>query len=345
MTEYLVSVKTLLGDYYPGLRVSSQRSKYKHTALETFFEQRFLIQSNRTQMIVNPNMSGLTMVVSGNEVYVSQLLYDHPSINITNSAEKLDTAVDTSRYTPAVFSTIAYLVCKNQITLNIVNNLEEPIYITYKSFYETFYNSVISIDIVDSVDIEIVEEFESFSALNAVTNYTLAPYAKLHLSTFYKNHLTALSFCYRNIDAQDNSVVKHDVFANGGSNTIDENRIKLGVNALAEFNGIVNSRGKHFHSILHTALTSVDSNVSVNYKNILEGDADVTFLPMVSSTGYTEAASVNISDINLDETPIADTASQLTNFINDIVSNSYLTITNTGAVRYYKNKADYINKL
>ena len=70
----------------------------------------------------------------------------------------------------------------------IVGELEEPIYIRYKSDFETFYNSVIIVNIAEELDVEIVEEYESFCALNSVANYIIQANSKLNLSTFYHRY-------------------------------------------------------------------------------------------------------------------------------------------------------------
>ena len=65
------------------------------------------------------------------------------------------------------------------------------------------------VNIAEGIDVEIVEEFESYCAINAVTNYILQANSKLNLSTFYQNHMSALSFCLRNVIVQDTAKYSH----------------------------------------------------------------------------------------------------------------------------------------
>src|ERR1035437_7215722 len=281
MSENLIPIKAFLGKYYTELLYSATQDKYKHTKLDTFFEQRFFIQSNKVQMIVDPAVSGMTVVVCGNEIHVSKELYDHPSVVINNSLEGDQSSNPRSLYNSEIFSTMAYLVCQNHTTFQIVGEIDEPIYVKYKSDYETFYNSVIVFNISNNREVEIVEEIESFSALNTVTNYVLYPASKLNLTTFYQNHVSGLSFCCRNISAQDGASFNHVLFGKGSSNVIDENKIHAFAGSKTEMLGIVNAAGRNFHSILYVEPASPDYKISVNYRDILSGKSSVSFLPVI----------------------------------------------------------------
>ena len=50
MSQILIPIKTFLGKYYPELLSTADTDKYKETSLRTFFEQRFFIQGNKTQV-------------------------------------------------------------------------------------------------------------------------------------------------------------------------------------------------------------------------------------------------------------------------------------------------------
>ena len=107
MSENLIPVKAFLGKYYTELLYSSSQDKYKETKLDTFFEQRYYIQNNKVQMIVDPSVVGMTIVVSGNEIHVSKELYDHPNIVINNSLENNQSTNPRNLYSPEIFSTLA----------------------------------------------------------------------------------------------------------------------------------------------------------------------------------------------------------------------------------------------
>src|ERR1035437_3414649 len=180
MSENLIPIKSFLGKYYAELLYSSTQDKYKDSNLELFFEQRFLVQNNKVQMIVDPGIEELVITVFGNEISISKELYDHPNVVISNSLENNQNSNPKSLYSADTFSTLAYLVCQNHTTIAINGEIDKPIYVKYKSDYETFYNSVVVFNIAGNIDVEIVEEIESYSALNSVTNYILEEASRLN---------------------------------------------------------------------------------------------------------------------------------------------------------------------
>lgn len=343
MSENLIPIKAFFGKYYPELNYSSIQEKYKNTQLETFFDQRFFIQNNKAQMIVDPGMPGLVAVISGNEVHISKELYDHPNIVITNSLEnKNQNSNPRSLYNPETFSTVAYLVCQNHTMFNITGDVDEPIYLKYRSDYETFYNSVIVVEINDNIEIEIVEEIESCSSLNAVNNYILHPTSKLNLTTFYQNHISGISFFYRNIIAQDKSNYNHIVFGKGSSNVIDENKIHAHNQSKSEFLGVVNSDGKQFHSILFVQPASEEYSVNVDYRDILSGKSDVTFFPVILGQEPTDLATITVSDITLEEISEDKKEEEVKKFIDDIIERATLERM-VGVKRFYDNKTKFLH--
>ncbi len=304
MSTNLIPIKAFLGKYYPELHYSATQDKYKDSGLDQFFEQRFYIQNNKIQMIVDPAVHGLTVVICGNEIHISKDLYDHPNISITNSLENKNQASNPrSLYNAETFSTLAYLVCQNHTMFNITGPVDEPIYVKYKSDYETFYSSVVVFELGENIDVEIVEEIESFCALNAVTNYILHEGARVNLSTFYQNHVSALSFIYRNIIAQDSAQFSHVLMGKGSSNVIDENKIHAYSNTKTEFLGIVNSDGRKFHSILYVQPAAEDYSVTVDYRDILQNGAKVSFFPVIMGQEPTNLATISVSNITLEELP------------------------------------------
>ena len=343
MSDNLIPIKSFLGKYYPELNYSAIQEKYKNTRLDTFFDQRFHIQGNKAQMIVDPGLHGLVAIISGNEIHISKELYDHPSVIVTNSLEtKNQNSNPKSLYNPETFSTVAYLICQNHTMFQIVGDLDEPIYLKYKSDYETFYNSVFVIEVAIGVHAEIVEEIESYSALNAVTNYILQPTARLDLRTFYQNHISALSYFYRNIIAQDDTSFTHVLFGKGSSNVIDENKIQPYHQAKAEFLGIVNSDSKNFHSILYVQPASEDFSVNVDYRDVLFGNANVTFFPVILGNASPDSATISVSNINLEEVPAEAAEAELKTYLGDIVERATLDRL-VGVKRFYDNKSKFLH--
>jgi len=337
-----ILIREFLGKYYTELLYSSAQEKYKNTGLDTFFEQRFYIQTNKVQMVVDPSMPDMTIVVNGNEIYISKDLYDHPSIVVSNSIENNQATNPRSLYSPEVFSTLAYLICQNHMSLQIIGEIDEPIYVKYKSDFETFQSSVIIFNISDGVEVEIVEEIESNCALNSVTNYILNPFSHLKLTTFYQNNVSALSFCYRNVIAQENSTFNHVLLGKGSSNIIDENKIKASNMSSSELLGIVNSAGRNFHSILYVEPVAVEYHVSVVYKDILSGHGKVSYFPVIQGNLNPEFATIEVSNITLEEIPAEKIENEIKEFVSDIIDRVTLERM-TGVKRFYDNKTRFMH--
>jgi len=341
MLNNLIQVKTFLGKYYSELLYSAAQEKYRDTGLDNFFEQRFSVQGNKAQMIIDPSMPGLSVIVNGNEIFVSKTLFDHESIVISNSMENPDRIGNPrSRYAPEIFSTIAYLICQNQTTFEIVGDIDEPIYIKYKTEYEAFYNSILHIDINNDVNVEIVEEIESYCALNSIANYLVRSGACLNLTTFYRNNLSAISFIYRDVSLLDQAEYNHNVFGKGSSNIIDENKI-ITHDAKSELLGIRDSNGKNFHSILYLEPKSENFRTNVAYKDIIYNKSNLSFYPMIIGQ-MSDNATIDVDSITCDN--LGDYKEQVKEFIQDIVS--VTTVERTlNCQRFYNNKTDFLKFL
>ena len=342
MSSNLIQIKAFLGKYYPELAYSVAQDKYAKVGLDKFFEQRFIIQNNKTQMIVDPHLTGLVAIVSGNEIYISKDLYDHPFIEVTNSMENKDNLNSNpkSLYTPDVFSTLAYLICQNHTMFQIVGEVEEPIYIRYTSDYESFYNSVVVVNIAEGIDVEIIEEFESCCALNAVTNYILQTNARLNLSTFYRNHYSALSFCLRNVIAQETSKYSHILFGKGSSNVLDETRVHANNKSKVELLGCINPGQREFHCIVGILPGAQDYSFFLDHRHVVSGRGKTTFTPQV--VGHLPLDShTNISSLVLDHYAEAFRAEKTAEFLGSIIERATLERT-VGVERFYNNKSKFL---
>lgn len=345
MSTNLIPIKAFLGKYYSELLYSSSQEKYKNTELDKFFEQRFLIQGNKAQMIVDPALKGLAVIITGNEIYISKEMYDHAGILVTNSLESNNQIINPkSLYNPETFSTLAYLVCQNHTIFEIVGDIDEPIYVKYKTDYETFYNSVVLFKINDTFSVEIVEEIESRSALNSVTNYILGIQSRLHLSTFYNNNISALSFVYRNIIALESASYSHITFGKGSSSVIDENKIVTYHNSKSELLACINSDGRNFHSILSVQPAAENYSINIDYRDILREGSNVTFFPIMQGQEPAKDCHINISNINLSEIPTDKAENIIKEYIQDIVDRAVLERM-TGVAKFYEIKSKFLNFL
>lgn len=342
MSTNLIQIKAFLGKYYPELAYSASQDKYAKVKLDKFFEQRFVIQNNKTQMIVDPGLKGLVVIVTGNEIHISKELYDHPYVEVTNSMENKDNATSNpkSLYTPEVFSTIAYLICQNHTMFQIVGEIEEPIYIKYKSDYEAFYNSVVIVNIAEGIDVEIVEEFESYCAINAVTNYILQANSRLNLSTFYQNHMSALSFCLRNVIVQDTAKYSHILFGKGSTCVLDESKIHANNKSSVELLACVNPGQQEFHIIVGILPGAQDYSFFLDQRHIVSGKGKITFTPVV--IGHLPSdAHTNISSLILDQYAPEFRVEKATEFLSPIIDRATLERI-VGVQRYYNNKTKFL---
>lgn len=341
MSANLIPLKFSLSKYYTELLYSASLNKYKKSGLDEIFEQRFHVQNNKIQMIVDPGLSGLVVTIAGNEVHISKALYDHVNVVVTNTLENGQLSTAESLYNPEIIPTMAYLMCQNHTIFQIVGDIEEPIYVKYKTDFETFYSSVVIFNISDEVDVEIVEEVESVSALNSITNYILYPSSRLNLTTFYQNNMSGFSMCYRNVIAQENSKFNHFLFGKGSYKIVDETKIKADSGSEIEMMGIVKADNNDFHSILYVEPESTDYHINVNYRNITTDTADVTFFPVIFGSVPPESASINMSRISLDKLPPNQSEQKVKNYISDLIGLA-VTERTTGVQRFYSNKKKFL---
>lgn len=345
MSENLIQIKAFLGKYYSELLYSAAQEKYKNTSLDKFFEQRFVIQNNKAQMMVDPALHGMQVIITGHDIHISKEFYDHENVIVTNSLENENQATNPkSLYNPEVFSTLAYLATQNHVTFRIVGEIDEPIYVKHKSECESFCNSVVTFDVTNEIAIEVVEEIESFGALNVVTNYTLNPSSKVNLTTFYNNNLAALSFMYRNIMCGVDAEFNHTVLGKGSSNVIDENKLFAYDNSKAEFFGIVNGNRRNFNSILFVQPFSENYRVSVDYRDILYGKSSITFFPVVVGNVDPSKATIVVSNVKLEDIPEEQADVEVKKYISDIVERTTLERM-SGVKRFYDNKTRFLQFL
>lgn len=336
-----MQIKAFLGKYYNELLLSTSQEKYAKAKLNKFFEQKFIIQNNKTQMIVDPGLTGLVAIVSGNEIVVSKELFDHPYIDISNSMENGQSMTNPkSLYNPEIFSTVAYLVCQNHTMFQVVGEIEEPIYIKYTSDYETFHNSVVVVTVEEGVDVEIIEEFESHCAVNAVTNYILHQNARLNLTTFYNNNISALSFCLRNVIVQDTAKFSHILLGKGSTCVLDEVKIHAHSKSSIELLACINPGQQEFHSIVGLLPGAPEYSFSLDQRHIVSGKGRITFTPVV--VGHLPADShTNISSLILDQYKPEYRPEKAAEFMSSIIERTTLDRT-LGVSRFYDNKTKFL---
>ncbi len=344
MSTNLIPIKNFLGKYYPEISYTCSNSKYKDTGLAKFLEQRFIVQGNKAQMIVDPGLTGLVMTVAGNEIHISKELYDHPHVVVTNSIESQETQLSNpkSLYDPGTVQTVAYLICQNITTLTIVGEIDEPIYVRYRADYECFYSSIVTFEVNDETDVEIVEEIESCSALNVVTNYILHPLSKLNLRTVYQNNIAGLSFTYRNIFSREKSEFTHVVLGKGSSEIIDETKIRHASGSTSEFMSLVDSDNRNFHTVLTVEPAAIDYRISVDFRSVLSDSGRVTFYPeIIGQQPVSDSASISITSVTVGDITTNDKNAEIQNYISPIADRAILERM-TGVKRFYDSKSKFL---
>lgn len=343
MTSNLISIKSFLGKYYNDLLHSCNQEKYRKTSLHTLLEQRFQIQDNKTQVVVDPLLDGYQVIVSGNQFVVSKTFFDHPSVEIVNTIEQQFPSNPALLFQPEVFSTVAYLLCPNRTMITIVDDLDEPLYIRYTSDFEKFYNSVITVNIHPGIHIEIVEEILTRAFLNTVTNYIVQECSSLRLSTFYETLVSASSVSYRNISLDEGATYQHLLFGQGSAMSIDETRILASEDSKIELYGVINSPTESFHKLLYIEPISKDFFVDVDCRLIIDDYSNVTYFPaIIGEPPDASKASISVTSLLLDDDDIKRQIHNIHRFTKDIMDLAILDRM-AGSVRFYKNKSRFQN--
>ena len=338
----LTKFSAYLGKYYPELLYSATQEKYKSSFLDGLFDQRFRHQDNKPLMILDPTLSGLSLVVSGNEILVSPNLYNHSGVEIINSMDADQTSNPKSLYSPENFGSVAYLVCPNQVSVRIKETLPEPIYVKYTGEYECFFHSVVFFYISEGIDIDIVEEIESLCSTNIVSNYVLFPRAALTLSTFYKNRVSANSIVYRNVVSQENTVFEHKLLGKSSAGIIDETKLHPYQGSSNNFYGIVDAHLGNFHSIVYVEPINHDYKILVDYKNLPRNGAKISFYPVIVGQEPNNAgARISVQDLEIDRIPTGQTQTEIESFIRSTLD-AFRIKKLLGTERYYENKSKFM---
>jgi len=315
------SVKEFFGNSYTDIKNAMLTSqKYKYASLNELLDQKFHVQDNKVQMIVDQSLSGYQIIVNGNEISVSPDLYNHPSIVILNSIEQGIHENSRKLYKKETFSTISYIACQNYTLFQIGVSIKETITIKYRSEYEAFYNSILLFVADKGISLNIVEEYESRCALNNVVNYILNDNSSVNLRTYYKNHLSAQSYCLRTIIAMDSSKFDHVLFGQGSSKVLDECKIVCSKNSKINLKGKIHSDNGEFHSIIHLfGDANITHDISIDFRIVIQNNSTVTVTP-ITDVDESTISNFNITNLNCDNN---------SNFVINELSNDKLYVEET----------------
>lgn len=299
----LKTVKDTLGKYYPELLKSSTQAKYKDSRITTFFQQSFQPQVNPLHMVVDSMMEGLCIEFNGNEVYVSPDLYEHTLVNITNTMESGVNANPKAPFDSRVIGSLAYLMCQNHTIIDVVGNLDQPIYVRLSSDFETFHSSVVSFNITNGAQVEIIEEVESKAGLCAVINYTMSDCARLCLTTFYDNRISATSILHRHVITGASSQYYHNLLGNGSAIAVDESSIRTNTGALLYISGCIFCKSTGFHSILTIEPMNLNYHISVLLLGLIKQFGSFTSHPVVLRHELPDGSEIDITDMDATDKP------------------------------------------
>jgi hypothetical protein len=132
------------------------------------------------------------------------------------------------------------------------------------------------------------------------------------------------------------------VFGKGSSNAIDENKVNAHHQANVEFNGIVNSNSQDFHSIVYVQPASDSYKIDIDYRDVVYGSGNITFLPVVLGQIPEGNATVTISNINLDKIPRESAEFELKRYLSDMAERATL-VRMEGVERFYDNKSKFLH--
>lgn len=341
MTSSHISIKKYLGEFDSEILSCCNQEKYKDTRLYSIVEQRFQIQDNKSRVTIDDSLQFNEVVVIGNEVFISKMLYDNPSVEIVNSADRQTQPVPTSLYDTGVFSTLAYVVCSNHTTIRVIDKLAEPIYIKYQADFEKFYNGILIVEVAYNVSVEIVEEIESNGCVNAATNYLLDESSSLRLTSFYKGTLSSSALVYRNVTVQEHAKFDHMCYGAGMSTVVDEMKIQCFEDASVNLSGVVYTPDRNFSSVLYVDPISTKYNISVDYRHIVNDNSDSSYLPGISTQPDSGQAQISVTALDVSDMQESDKQEDIDDFIDDVIRKSNV-LKSAGARRFYENKTAFL---
>jgi hypothetical protein len=128
------------------------------------------------------------------------------------------------------------------------------------------------------------------------------------------------------------------MFGKGSSSVVDETGISILGKLTSNLSGIINSDGKDFHTILHVTPVTPDYKLYVDYRHILSGKHTVSYYPIITEYNLlSNAAQIDISEVNLDDIHENKVNETVTKFIADITDKAHIDGT-IGTGRFRSNK-------
>lgn len=326
----LVEFGKFLGKYKEEIEGSFSLNKYAHHNLQLLLPQKYGVNISNPVIIVDTHKPGLWITAIGQKFFISEDLYNSDLIDISDST---DTNFK-KYYTPDVFSTLSYLMCRNLLSIRIKKSLNQPVYINVTSDYELLSGIPLSIELSSNVSVHVIEEISSKSFLIPSLRYTLGPRANLELSTFYKNNIASNSVLYRDITAQRETTVDHTIYCLPSSYILDETLVRAFTNAKVNIDACMS--GKHTNTGLISKILPYNEPYDATVRSLdLSETPDAVCHTIIDDTGHTE---IHLHSIHKDTTDAVNLC------IQQIESKSILEISDDN-YRFLENRKHFLNTI
>ena len=327
----------LLGKYSGEFTDNLTQEKYLPLGLSRLMPQRFKKDQYQPKLIIDSKLQGLQFVFSGNTVRVSQAVIDHPGIQLHNKMTEPGSLQNPrSDYNAAVIPSVAYLLCQHFIRVEFTTFIDSVVYIKYETDFETMQASVVDFVIGDTVQVDIVEEILSYGVYAMATNYHVGATAKLRLHTFYNNGAGGNSLHARHVYLDDRAGYTHGVLAYGSNITLDESRLYPKFRSNSRLYGVISTEDKSFHTVVTVHPVSSEYAVTVDYRNVVTTRSNTSLYAGVAGDDISSRSYVNSIDLNIDNTDPTETATQVAQFVKEIMDEVSISNRNDTAGFYHK---------
>lgn len=308
-----------LGKHSAEIIDSLKQEKYSSASLPGLLAHRYKADTSTATLVVDPSLTGLNIIITGNRVRVSPGVLEHPAVTFT---DEISNRARNPRagYTPDVAASISYLLCGNLLQLNITGYVDRVIYITYLSDFETLNTTVLDVNVNDTAQVDIVETVTSYSLYSVMVNYYVGDTAKLRLHTFYSNSVAGSSILARQVYLSDRAAFTHGLLGSGSNVLVDETRLYPGFRSNSRIVGVTSTRAAQFRSVLTVHPEIEEYAVTVDYRNVLTMGSNVGYYAGVAGDSVSKRSYVNATELTIDKVDPDEAAGYVAEFVKDVMA-------------------------
>ena len=328
-----------LGKHFAEINDSLKQEKYSGTRMPGLLTHRYKADTSTATLVVDPSLTGLNIIITGNRVRVSPGVLDHPAITFTDELSNR-TCNPRAGYTPDVAASLSYLLCGNLLQLNVTGYVDRVIYITYLSDFETLNTTVLDVNVNDTAQVDIVETVTSYSLYSVMANYHVGGTAKLRLHTFYSNSVAGSSILARQVYLSDRATFTHGLLGAGSNVLVDETRLYPGFRSNSRIVGVTSTRAAQFRSVLTVHPEIEEYAVTVDYRNVLTMDSNVGYYAGVAGDSVSKRSYVNATELTIDKVDPDAAAVCVAEFVKDVMAEINITGRQDTA-EFSKKKSEY----